>query len=174
MHSTNYQHVNLPFKADDLRLHLPRTLTNEVQVFCSLGVHSSIIIIISVILYILFFFRDIFSALADGPTCRLLQSLLVETVRTKHPDVEAIVGLEARGFLFSFSIAAELGIPCLPVRKKGKLPGEVFSYQYDLEYGSVSMTIVPYRIRCSLPGWNLVSQILWGSWIFLESISILV
>lgn len=51
-----------------------------------------------------------------------------------------MIGLEARGFLFSFSIAAELGIGCLPVRKKGKLPGAVEAYKYDLEYGSVSYT----------------------------------
>lgn len=81
-------------------------------------------------------FWDIFSAVADGETCKLLQSLLVQSVRTKFPDVQAIVGLEARGFLFSFSLAAELGVACIPVRKKGKLPGEVLSYKYDLEYGS--------------------------------------
>ncbi|XP_035454988.2 adenine phosphoribosyltransferase [Spodoptera frugiperda] len=81
-------------------------------------------------------FWDIFSALADGPTNKILQSLLVQTIKAKFPDVQAVVGLESRGFLFSFSIAAELGIACLPVRKKGKLPGEVISYKYDLEYGS--------------------------------------
>lgn len=84
------------------------------------------------------FFRDICSAIADGPTCALLQSLLTETVRTKFPSVEAIVGIESRGFLFSFSLAAELGIACVLVRKKGKLPGDVVSHKYDLEYGSVS------------------------------------
>ncbi|KAL4718606.1 hypothetical protein ACJJTC_010650, partial [Scirpophaga incertulas] len=79
---------------------------------------------------------DIFSAISDGNTCKLLQNLLVQTVRAKYPEVEAVVGLESRGFLFSFSLAAEMGIGCIPVRKKGKLPGEVLSYKYDLEYGS--------------------------------------
>lgn len=88
---------------------------------------------------ILFCFRDIFSALQDGATCKLLQDILVNVIRTKYPDVEAIVGIESRGFLFAFSIAAELGIGCLVIRKKGKLPGDVFSYKYDLEYGSVSI-----------------------------------
>lgn len=86
-------------------------------------------------------FRDIFSALTNGPTCKLLHSLLVKVLRSKYPDVEAVIGLEARGFLFSFSLAAELGIRCIPVRKKGKLPGDVASYSYDLEYGSVSIYI---------------------------------
>lgn len=87
-------------------------------------------------------FRDIFSAIADGPTCTLLQGILSETVRKKFQGIDAVVGLESRGFLFAFSLAAELGVSCLPVRKKGKLPGEVMSYKYDLEYGSVSFKSV--------------------------------
>ncbi|XP_023938784.2 adenine phosphoribosyltransferase [Bicyclus anynana] len=95
-------------------------------------------------------FWDIFSALSDGYTCKLLQSLLVETIRCKYPDVEAVVGLEARGFLFSFSVAAELGIACLPIRKKGKLPGEVLSHKYDLEYGSDVLEIQKDSVRPGL------------------------
>ncbi|KAM3958402.1 adenine phosphoribosyltransferase [Aphomia sociella] len=95
-------------------------------------------------------FWDIFSAIADGATCKLLQSLLVETVRSKYKDVEAIVGLESRGFLFAFSLAAELGISCIPVRKKGKLPGDVVSFSYDLEYGSDVLEIQKNTIRPGL------------------------
>ena len=51
---------------------------------------------------------------------------------------EAIVGLEARGFLFGPAIAYKLKLPFVPVRKRGKLPGKKFSYKYDLEYGQVS------------------------------------
>lgn len=47
-----------------------------------------------------------------------------------------MVGLDARGFLFSFMIASELGIGCLPIRKKGKLPGETHKVEYILEYGT--------------------------------------
>ncbi|XP_045455144.1 adenine phosphoribosyltransferase [Melitaea cinxia] len=92
-------------------------------------------------------FWDIFSAISDGPTCKLLQSLLLTFMRAKFPDVEAVVGLESRGFLFSFSLATELGIGCLPVRKKGKLPGEVISYEYTLEYGSDVVEIQKTSIR---------------------------
>ncbi|KAG6454198.1 adenine phosphoribosyltransferase [Manduca sexta] len=95
-------------------------------------------------------FWDIFSALADGSACKLLQHLLVQTIRARYPDVEAIVGLEARGFLFSFSLAAELGVACLPVRKPGKLPGEVVSYKYDLEYGSDTLEIQKNAIKPGL------------------------
>ncbi|CAH0697413.1 unnamed protein product [Spodoptera exigua] len=95
-------------------------------------------------------FWDIFSAIADGPTTKLLQSLLVQTIKAKFPEAQAVVGLESRGFLFSFSIAAELGIACLPVRKKGKLPGEVVSYKYDLEYGSDILEIQKNAIQPGL------------------------
>lgn len=47
-----------------------------------------------------------------------------------------VVGLDARGFLFSFMIATELEIACVPVRKKGKLPGDCIKYEYVLEYGT--------------------------------------
>lgn len=53
-----------------------------------------------------------------------------------------VVGLEARGFLFSLMIAAELGIACVPIRKKGKLPGECVKYEYKLEYGTVWILLV--------------------------------
>ncbi|XP_063546760.1 adenine phosphoribosyltransferase [Cydia strobilella] len=95
-------------------------------------------------------FWDIFSAISDGGTCQLLQGLLAETVRTKFPDIEAVVGLESRGFLFAFSLAASLGVGCLPVRKKGKLPGDVVSYEYDLEYGSDILELQKDSIRPGL------------------------
>ena len=57
-------------------------------------------------------------------------------IRKNHPSIDAVVGLDARGFLFSFMIAAELEIGCIPVRKKGKLPGETTKVEYALEYGT--------------------------------------
>ncbi|KAI8115514.1 Adenine phosphoribosyltransferase [Lucilia cuprina] len=81
-------------------------------------------------------FRDIFGALTDGQTCKYLKEVLLEHVRTEHPDVDIIVGLESRGFLFNLMLASELGIGCAPIRKKGKLPGKCVSVEYTLEYGS--------------------------------------
>lgn len=81
-------------------------------------------------------FRDIFTALTDGPTCVALKELLVNYIKKNHPSIDAVVGLDARGFLFSFTIAAELGIGCIPIRKKGKLPGETHKVEYTLEYGT--------------------------------------
>lgn len=74
--------------------------------------------------------------MTDGPTVTALKELLVNYIKKNHPTIDAVVGLDARGFLFSFAIAADLGIGCIAVRKKGKLPGETFSVEYSLEYGS--------------------------------------
>ncbi|KAL1124597.1 hypothetical protein AAG570_001221 [Ranatra chinensis] len=54
----------------------------------------------------------------------------------KGKSVSAIVGLDARGFLFGPSLALHLGVPFIPVRKSGKLPGEVSGMKFELEYGS--------------------------------------
>lgn len=80
---------------------------------------------------------DIFGALTDGKACLYLRDLLVRHIQDAYPEVELIVGLDSRGFLFNLLIATELGVGCAPIRKKGKLAGEVESVKYELEYGSV-------------------------------------
>ena len=52
-----------------------------------------------------------------------------------------IVGPDARGFLFGAPLALELGLPFVPVRKKGKLPRKTLEVSYDLEYGSNILAI---------------------------------
>jgi len=56
-------------------------------------------------------------------------------------NAELIVGIESRGFLFGTTIAHTLGIPFVPIRKKGKLPKAVFSKEYSLEYGTGQLDI---------------------------------
>jgi len=56
-------------------------------------------------------------------------------------EIDGIVGIESRGFLFGFLLANKMGIPFIPARKVGKLPGETVSYKYDLEYGSAELEI---------------------------------
>lgn len=82
------------------------------------------------------FNRDIFTALLDGQVCMAIRDLLVERVKNSPVKIDVIVGLDARGFLFGFTIAAELGIPFVPIRKKGKLPGKCKTFEYKLEYGT--------------------------------------
>ena len=59
----------------------------------------------------------------------------------KDKKVDYIVGPEARGFLFGAAVAYGLGVGFIPIRRPGKLPGDITSYQYDLEYGSNTLEI---------------------------------
>lgn len=80
-----------------------------------------------------------------------LRDLLVRHIRDAYPEVELIVGLDSRGFLFNLLIATELGVGCAPIRKKGNLAGEVESVKYELEYGSVC------RATCTTTATNACS-----------------
>lgn len=75
---------------------------------------------------------DIFHAMID---------VLAEKVRSTVPDVSAVVGIEARGFIVAPALALALNVSFVPIRKKGKLPGDVKSLAYSLEYGEVRMAI---------------------------------
>ncbi|ALC43384.1 Aprt [Drosophila busckii] len=92
-------------------------------------------------------FRDIFGALTDPDACVYLRDLLLQHIRAAHPDVELIVGLDSRGFLFNLLLATELGVGCAPIRKKGKLAGEVISVEYQLEYGTDTFEIQRAAIK---------------------------
>ena len=67
-------------------------------------------------------------------------------IETKAAETTAIAGLEARGFLFGPLIGLRLGLPFIPIRKAGKLPGTVLKTTYQLEYGSVSSIIILSQI----------------------------
>ncbi len=84
-------------------------------------------------------FKDITPLIKDPATLRLSVHQLL------HPflgrDITAIAGMEARGFIFGSLVAWELGLPFVPLRKPGKLPFEVESIAYDLEYGSAMLEV---------------------------------
>ena len=82
-------------------------------------------------------FRDIFSVLGNPPAFHALQEALIEHVNNLSPKPDAIVVLESRGFLLGPLVALHLNIPCIPIRKKGKLPGHINQQEYTLEYGMV-------------------------------------
>ena len=84
-------------------------------------------------------FKDISPILLDMNLYGKVISIFVERIR--ELNIDAIVGVESRGFWFGPSIAHQLNIPFIPIRKKGKLPGETFSYSYDLEYGSATIEV---------------------------------
>src|SRR5258708_13500564 len=72
--------------------------------------------------------------LKDGDSFKSAVDGLLAKVKGKQIDV--VVGMESRGFIFGPPIAYALGIGFVPVRKLGKLPADVMSVEYDLEYGS--------------------------------------
>ncbi len=78
-------------------------------------------------------FKDITTLMKDGPAFREAIKLLADACRSR--DFELIVAPEARGFMIGGPLAYELGVGFVPVRKQGKLPAEVVSGEYQLEYG---------------------------------------
>lgn len=90
-------------------------------------------------------FKDITTIIKDGPIFKQMVDQMAD--RLKDLNVEAIAGPEARGFIFGVPVAYALGIGFIPIRKKGKLPGETYSLTYDLEYGQDTLEIHKDGIR---------------------------
>lgn len=84
-------------------------------------------------------FRDITSVLQDADGFRLAINELIKLVQ--DIDFDVIVGAESRGFIFAAPLAYEMHKPLILIRKKGKLPCETVSEDYDLEYGSATIEI---------------------------------
>ena len=79
-------------------------------------------------------FKDITPILQDPQLFRLAVDTLAD--RHKGKNLKAVIGIDARGFIFAGAVAYKLGIGFIPVRKKGKLPWKTVSASYTLEYGS--------------------------------------
>jgi adenine phosphoribosyltransferase len=84
-------------------------------------------------------FKDITPVLADARLFAGAIDLLVDGL--KPGSVNAVVGIDARGFIFAAAVALRLGVGFIPVRKKGKLPFDTHEESYDLEYGSNTVAI---------------------------------
>ncbi|KTD27966.1 Adenine phosphoribosyltransferase [Legionella maceachernii] len=84
-------------------------------------------------------FRDITTLLKCSKAFHETISLLAE--RYQHSNVEKIVGIESRGFIFGASLADRLKTGFVPIRKKGKLPYETVSQEYSLEYGTDTIEV---------------------------------
>lgn len=90
-------------------------------------------------------FKDINSLIADPKAYKEALNLFID--ETKDLGATKVVSTESRGYLFGCPLAAELEIGFVPARKPGKLPGEVVSESYDLEYGSDSIEIQKDAIK---------------------------
>lgn len=98
-------------------------------------------------------FIDINPVILQGNTLKEITELFVEEVKTKNADY--IVAPEARGFLFGPAVATELGIGCIPVRKKGKLPPTTVEirFDYEKEYGKDTLEL-PKLVNDTYEGKN--------------------
>jgi adenine phosphoribosyltransferase len=96
-------------------------------------------------------FRDVTSVLQDADGLHLAIDSMQELL--KDVDFDVVVGAESRGFVFGTPIAYNLHKPFVLVRKKGKLPCETISKEYDLEYGSAVIEMHKDSIK---PGQKVV------------------
>lgn len=84
-------------------------------------------------------FRDITTLIKDPEGLKKIIDILYE--RYKDKKIDKIVGIESRGFIFGTPLAYVLGVGFVPVRKPGKLPAEVISEKYILEYGTDAIEV---------------------------------
>ena len=96
-------------------------------------------------------FKDITPLLMDAQLTNGIIDAFINQLNGIKLD--AIVGIESRGFLFGFLLANKMGVPFIPIRKVGKLPGETLKYKYDLEYGSAEVEVHKSDIHTQ---WNVL------------------
>ena len=96
-------------------------------------------------------FRDLTTLMQSPEAFRESCDLLFE--RYKNMNIDKIVGIDARGFVFGGVLAYRLGIGFVPVRKKGKLPCETIEESYSLEYGEATLEM---HVDAIAPGERVV------------------
>jgi len=96
-------------------------------------------------------FKDITPILENPVLCR---EITLELTKAFHNmEIDAVVGVESRGFLFGMLLAQSLNVPFVPVRKAGKLPYETIQHSYTLEYGEAT---VEMHVGALKPEWNVL------------------
>jgi len=96
-------------------------------------------------------FKDITPILSDHALFRASIDLFLERCRGKN--IDKVVGVVARGFLFGSTVAYELGVGFVPIRKRGKLPYKTEIAKYSLEYGEAEMEM---HVDAMRPGERIV------------------
>lgn len=96
-------------------------------------------------------FKDITPILSDGCLFRTAVNCFVEANAGR--EIDKVVGIDARGFLFGAAAAYQMGVGFVPIRKKGKLPYETEAVTYSLEYGQ---SVVEMHIDAICPGEKVV------------------
>ena len=90
-------------------------------------------------------FKDITPLLANVEAFRSCIQLMAE--RLDGEPVDAVLGIESRGFMFGAALADKLGVGFVPIRKPGKLPAATYRAEYELEYGSDAVEIHQDALR---------------------------
>ena len=96
-------------------------------------------------------FKDITPIFHNVDLCHEITDTLAEEALKR--GINAIVGIESRGFFFGFTTAQKLNIPFVPIRKAGKLPYQTDSCEYQLEYGTAKIEM---HIDALMPGWKVM------------------
>lgn len=81
-------------------------------------------------------FKDITTLIKDPTGFKLCIDNLAERYAKEHTNFDIIAGIESRGFIIGGALSYSLGKGFIPIRKKGKLPADVISHEYELEYGT--------------------------------------
>jgi adenine phosphoribosyltransferase len=84
-------------------------------------------------------FRDVTPLLGDAAGLREVVAHFAE--RYRESGIDAVAGIESRGFIFGAPLAIELGVGFVPIRKIGKLPAEKIHREYALEYGTATLEV---------------------------------
>ena len=84
-------------------------------------------------------FYDITGVLVDPEAFKFCLDRMVDLY--KDAKLDAVAGVESRGFVFAAPLAEKLGVPLILIRKKGKLPGDTYSCKYALEYGVAEVEV---------------------------------
>jgi adenine phosphoribosyltransferase len=95
-------------------------------------------------------FKDISPLLANPQLSKEIVTEFANQLADKK--IDAIVGVESRGFIYGMPLALEMNIPFILIRKKGKLPYKTIEYTYDLEYGTAT---VEMHIDSIKKDWNV-------------------
>lgn len=150
---------------DDVRHRIHKILPKDIHRIPPKGARSSLYPVLFPLRYTFqgFLFCDIFPLFRNPLTfeaviTNLTHRLLTTTIPTSpNKKIDVIVGLDARGFLLGPVIALRLGAAFVPVRKRGKLPGECVCVSYEKEYGPVRrihlFSLRAAKLDCRGVGW---------------------
>lgn len=94
-------------------------------------------------------FKDITPLFAEPEVC----AGIAQHIARAFPKIDAVAGIESRGFFWGMMVAQELQIPFVPIRKAGKLPRPTRRQSYNLEYGSAALEVHEDAI---LPNWRVL------------------